>query len=119
MLIRRQRIPTPFPYTTLFRSTIGTPAESLGSPLVCIEEGIEKRPFWAIRLRALAQDARTLLTLSCAQVPGEENEMAVVRRWNLTTRARFGGKPQPRIDASVVIGHCADYTPPYASTTNV
>src|SRR5947209_14300508 len=76
MLIRRQRIPTPFPYTTLFRSTIGTPAESLGSPLVCIEEGIEKRVFWAIRLRALAQDARTLLTLSCAHVPDEENEMA-------------------------------------------
>src|SRR6266581_386006 len=105
--------------TDVVSHTIGTPAESLGSPLVCIEEGIEKRVFWAIRLRALAQDARTLLTLSCAHVPGEENEMAVVRRWDLMARARFSGKPQPRIETALVIGRCADYTPPYASTSDV
>src|SRR5438477_7910243 len=105
--------------TDVVSHTIGAPAESLGSPLVCIEEGIEKRVFWAIRLRALAQDARTLLTLSCAHVPGEANEMAVVRRWDLTARARFGGKPQPRIETALVIGRCADYTPPYTSTSDV
>ena len=105
--------------TDVVSHTIGTPAESLGSPLVCIEEGIEKRVFWAIRLRALAQDARTLLTLSCAHVPGEENEMAVVRRWDLMARARFSGKPQPRIETALVIGRCADYTPPYAFTSDV
>jgi len=105
--------------TDVVSHTVGTPAENLGRPLVCVEEGIEKRRFWAIRLRALAQDARTLLTLSCGHLPGEANEMAVVRRWDLTARARFGGKPQPRIDASVVIGSCGDYTPPYAFTSNI
>src|SRR6266702_2582391 len=102
--------------TDVVSHTIGTPAENLGSPLVCIEEGIEKRVFWAIRLRALAQDARTLLTLSCAHVPGEADEMAVVRRWDLSARTRMGDKPRPQITASVVIGRCAEYAPPYAVT---
>ena len=102
--------------TDVVSHTMGTPAEMLSKPLICVEEAIEKRHFWAIRLRALAQDARTLLTFSCAHVPGEEDEMAVVRRWNLTARARFGGKLQPQIAASVVIGRCADYTPPYEHT---
>src|SRR5207237_8000606 len=96
--------------TDVVTHTIGTPAESLGRPLVCVEEGIEKRRFWAIRLRALSQDARTLLTLSCGHVPGEEYEMAVVRRWELTARARFGGYLQPRIAALAVIGNRGDYT---------
>src|SRR5579859_1027648 len=81
--------------TDVVSHTLGTPPESMSKPLTCVEEAIEKRLFWAIRLRALAQDAHTLLTLSCANVPGEENEAAVVRRWDLTARARFGGKPQP------------------------
>jgi DnaJ domain len=105
--------------TDVVSHTLGTPPGSLSKPLTCVEEAIEKRLFWAIRLRALAEDASTLLTLSCANVPGEENEAAVVRRWDLTARARFGGKPQPHVNASVVIGRCADYTPPYASTPNI
>src|SRR5256714_8338201 len=104
--------------TDVVSHTVGTPAESLGRPLVCVEEGIEKRRFWAIRLRALAQDARTLLTLSCGHVPGEANEMAVVRRWDLTARARISGKARPQITSSVVIGRCIEYTPPYAVTPN-
>ena len=98
--------------------TLATSAEVLSKPLICVEENVEKRQFWAIRLRTLAQDARTLLTLSCAHVPEEENEMAVLRRWDLTARARFGGKSRPQISASVVIGDCADYTPPYGVTPN-
>src|SRR5205823_7970719 len=70
--------------TDVVNHTMGTPAEMLSKPLICVEEAIEKRHFWAIRLRPLAQDARTLLTFSCAHVPDEEDEMAVVRRWNLT-----------------------------------
>ena len=57
--------------TDIVRHSIGAPAESLSKPLICAEEEIEKRQFWAIRLRALAQNARALLTLSCAHVPGE------------------------------------------------
>jgi WD40 repeat protein len=88
----------------------------LSTPLICAEEEVEKRQFWAIRLRVLAQDTRTLLTLSCAHVPGEADEMAVVRRWDLTARTRMGGKLRPQITASVVIGRCVEYTPPYAVT---
>lgn len=104
--------------TDVAKHTLGAPTGSLSTPLICAEEEVEKRQFWAIRLRALAQDTRTLLTLSCARVPGEADEMAVVRRWDLTARTRVGGKPRPQITASVVIGRCAEYTPPYAVTPN-
>jgi hypothetical protein len=104
--------------TDVLKHVIGTPAESLSEPLVCAEDEIEKRQFWAIRLRALAQDARTLLTLSCAHVPAEQNEMVIMRRWDLyaPARKRFGGKTQPQIKVSLVAGLCADCTPPYAVT---
>jgi len=104
--------------TDVLKHVIGTPAESLSEPLVCAEDEIEKRQFWAIRLRALAQDARTLLTLSCAHVPAEQNEMVIMRRWDLyaPARKRFAGKTQPQIKVSLVAGLCADCTPPYAVT---
>ncbi|HKV01105.1 MAG TPA: hypothetical protein VJQ26_03205, partial [Ktedonobacteraceae bacterium] len=104
--------------TDILKHVIGTPAESLSEPLVCAEDEIEKRQFWAIRLRALAQDARTLLTLSCAHVPAEQNEMVIMRRWDLyaPARKRFGGKTQPQIKVSLLAGLCADCTPPYAVT---
>ena len=104
--------------TNVVKHVIGTPVDSLSEPLVCAEEEIEKRQFWAIRLRALAQDARTLLTLSCAHVPGEQNEMVIMRRWDLyaPARKRFGGKTQPQISTSLLAGLCADCAPPYAVT---
>src|SRR5437764_177274 len=49
--------------TDIVRHSIGAPPESLSKPLICAEEEVEKRQFWAIRLRALAQNAHTLLTL--------------------------------------------------------
>src|SRR5271157_5113067 len=69
--------------TDIVKHVIGTPIDALSEPLVCAEDEIEKRQFWAIRLRALAQDAQTLLTLSCAHVPGEQDEMVIMRRWDL------------------------------------
>jgi hypothetical protein len=104
--------------TDVVKHVIGTPADSLSEPLVCAEEEIEKRQFWAIRLRALAQDARTLLTLSCAHAPGEQNEMVIMRRWDLyaPARKRFGGKSQPQINTSLLAGLCAECAPPYAVT---
>lgn len=104
--------------TDIVRHDIGASPETFSKSLVCTEEEAEKRQFWAIRLRALAQDARTLLTLSCAHVPGEADEMAVVRRWDLTARTRMSGKARPQITSSVLIGRCAEYTPPYAVTPN-
>jgi len=105
--------------TDVVSHIMGTAPTSLSKPIRCVEEGLEKRQFWAIRLRALAQDAHTLLTLSCAHVPGEADEMAIVRRWNLTGRSRFGGKNQPQIALSVIIGRCTDYSPPYVATPDV
>jgi len=104
--------------TDVVKHVPGTPVDSLSEPLVCAEEEIEKRQFWAIRLRALAQDARTLLTLSCAHVPGEQNEIVIMRRWDLyaPARKRFGGKTQPQISTSLLAGLCADCAPPYAVT---
>jgi hypothetical protein len=104
--------------TDIVRHVIGTSFDTLSEPLVCAEDEIEKRQFWAIRLRALAQDARTLLTLSCAHVPGEQNEMVIMRRWDLfaPTRKLFGGKTQPQISTSLLAGLCADCAPPYAFT---
>jgi hypothetical protein len=91
----------------------------MGEPLICSEEGSENRRFWAIRLRVLSQDARTLLTLSCAQVPHEQQQMVIIRRWDLTARGRLGGKARPQITAAIEVGHCADCAPPYAATPDV
>jgi hypothetical protein len=102
--------------TDVISHALAAPAEALSAPLVCAEDEIEKRRFWSIRLRALARDAATLLTLSCAHVPGEEGEMAVARLWNLQARARFGKTTRPQIATSLVLGKCADYTAPYAVT---
>ena len=102
--------------TDIVKHTIGASADSLKRAVVCAEDEIEKRQFWAIRLRALAQDARTLLTLSCANVPGEQQQMIVMRRWDLTAQTRFGGKPRPQIATSVLADSCADCAPPYAVT---
>ena len=104
--------------TDIVKHVIGTPIDALSEPIVCAEDEIEKRQFWAIRLRALAQDARTLLTLSCAHVPGEQQEMVIMRRWDLyaPTRKRFGGGTQPQIATSLLAGLCADCAPPYAVT---
>ena len=41
--------------------------------------------------------------------------MAIVRRWDLTARRR-GGKLQPQIAASILVGRCEDCTPPYSVT---
>jgi curved DNA-binding protein CbpA len=104
--------------TDVLKHPIGADALALSEPLVCAEDEIEKRQFWAIRLRALAQDARMLLTLSCAHVPGEQSEMVVIRRWDLQARAktRFSARPQPQITSSLIAGLCADCAPPYAIT---
>lgn len=86
---------------------------------LCREEEIEKRQFWAIRLRALSQDAQALVTLSCASVPHETEQMSVVRRWNLgaSTHTRKN-KPRATIRTSVLVGTCATCTPPYAVTAD-
>lgn len=94
----------------------GTEGGTLSQPLVCAEDDIEKRQFWAIRLRVLTRDARMLVTLSCANVPGETEQMVVLRRWDLAAKTRFGGKVRPQIVSSLTAGLCADCTPPYAVT---
>jgi WD40 repeat protein len=99
--------------------TLGTPVDNLSPPLICAETEVTKREFWAIRLRALARDGRTLLTLSCAHTPGEEHETIIMRRWDLTSQTRFGKKPRPHITTSVLAGYCNDCTPPYAITPGV
>ncbi len=102
--------------TDVVRHEIGTPAAMLSESLLCTEESPEKRHFWAIRMRSLSQDQQALITLSCAQVPQEQQQMAVVRRWNLTTRARLSNKLQPQIAKSILVGRCADCRPPYTIT---
>jgi len=102
--------------TDVVQHILGTPADALSSPLICAEDQIEKRQFWAIRLRKLSQDVRTLLTLSCANVPNEQEQMIVIRRWDLTAKARFGGKIRPQITISLTAELCADCAPPYAVT---
>lgn len=101
--------------TDVVSHLLDMPDTGLSEPIVCAEQGIENRQFWAIRLRTLAQDAQTLLTLSCGNVPNERQEMAVIRRWDLTTRSRTG-RVKPQIAASVLVGSCADCAPPYAVT---
>lgn len=90
----------------------------LGTPLSCVESNVKRREFWAIRLRALSQDLRTLFTLSCANVPDEEEQMIVLRRWDLTSKTRVGNKIRPQISASITAGLCARCTPPYAITAD-
>lgn len=102
--------------TDVVTHTLATSRESLSNPLVCVEEELEKRSFWAIRLRGLASHTRTLLTLSCAHVLGEQHEMVVLRRWDLTAHARFKGPLRPQIISSVLLGRCADCGPPYTVT---
>lgn len=96
---------------------LGTPDAQLVERQRCSEEDVEKRQFWAIRLRALSQDAHTLVTLSCANVPNETEQMSIVRRWNLTNRTRTG-KHRPTIAVSLLADRCADCTPPYAVTAD-
>ena len=94
--------------------TLGEPPNKLSEPLVCVESEVEKRQFWAIRLRALTPDCKTLCTLSCANVPDETEQMVVLRRWDLTGRARFSSRPRPQISTAITAGLCAKCTPPYA-----
>jgi hypothetical protein len=102
--------------TDVVQHSLEAPVDTLSTPIICAEDEIEKRQFWAIRLRKLSSDVRTLLTLSCANVPAEQEQMIVIRRWDLTTKARFGGKIRPQVTISLTAGLCADCTPPYAVT---
>ncbi|GAC1388584.1 MAG: hypothetical protein NVSMB49_01180 [Ktedonobacteraceae bacterium] len=101
--------------TDVLTHIIGTRNANLVDPAICAEENIEKRQFWAIRHRALSRDAQTLVTLSCAHVLDEVQEMAIVRRWDLRSRSRQG-MMRPHIAASVLVGRCSDCTPPYIAT---
>ncbi len=101
--------------TDVVTHVLGTPTASLVDLAICAEESIERRQFWAIRHRALSRDALTLITLSCAHVPDEVQEMAIVRRWNLSSRTRQG-TIRSRLAASVLVGRCADCTSPYVAT---
>jgi len=105
--------------TDIVSHTIGDNPDRLSLPLVCAEDNKAKRQFWAIRLRSLAQDAHTLLTVSCAHTPGEPHEMIIIRCWDLTAQTRFGKKPYARITTSVIAGNCEECAPPYAVTPGV
>jgi WD40 repeat protein len=105
--------------TDILTHDLQAAATQMGEPLICSEEGNENRRFWAIRLRVLSQDMRTLLTLSCAQVPHEQQQMVIVRRWDLTAKSRLGGKARPQIATAIEVGNCADCAPPYATTPDV
>lgn len=104
--------------TDVVAHTPGMPSTELGEPLSCVESEIEKREFWAIRLRALSPDLRSLFTLSCANVPDETEQMIVLRRWDLTSKTRFGNRPRPQISVAITGGLCARCTPPYAITAD-
>jgi curved DNA-binding protein CbpA len=104
--------------TEVVAHTLGTPPGELGAPLNCVESEVGKRAFWAIRLRALSQDLRTLFTLSCANMPDESEQMIVLRRWDLTNRTRFGHKIHPQVSMAITAGLCAKCTPPYAFTAD-
>lgn len=101
--------------TDVVSHVLGTEPHQLNELQLCREEEIEKRQFWAIRLRALSQNAHALVTLSCANVPHEKEQMSVVRRWNLTPHTGKG-KNKASIVSSVLVGRCAHCTPPYAVT---
>ncbi len=102
--------------TDVVSHDLNTPADKLFDLLTCTEQVMENRQFWAIRMRALAQDAKTLVTLSCAQVPQEKQQMALVRRWDLSTKGRTGKKNRPLVAASILVGRCEDCGPPYSVT---
>lgn len=102
--------------TDVLSHEMGSPVNKFNNLRVCQDEAVEKRNFWAIRMRALAQDANTLVTLSCAQIPGETQQMAVVRRWNLTNKGFLGGFKGPQIATTILMGRCEDCLPPYAIT---
>lgn len=102
--------------TDVVEHKLGGDPGTLSSPIVCQEDMMEKRQFWAIRQRGLAEDGQSLLSLSCAHIPEEQGELAVARTWDLTSRGRFGSKPRPQISISVLAGLCADCTPPYVTT---
>lgn len=104
--------------TDVVAHTLGTPPEELGVPLSCAESDVKRREFWAIRLRALSQDLQTLFTLSCANVPDEEEQMIVLRRWDLTSKTRVGNRARPQISTAITAGLCARCTPPYAITAD-
>lgn len=101
--------------TDIVTHAMDAPSQNLSDPVVCSEVDVDNRNFWAIRLRALSRDAQSLVTLSCAHVADEEQEMAILRRWNLVARSR-PGKIRTQITSSVLVGRCADSTPPYAIT---
>jgi WD40 repeat protein len=94
---------------------MGTADNVLADTSICPEEGNDKRSFWAIRMRALSQDARRLVTLSCAQIPDEQQQMVIIRRWNVAARGRPGHKAA-QIEASILMGRCEDCAPPYVAT---
>ncbi len=102
--------------TDVVAHTLGTPAGELGSALSCVEDDVEKRRFWAVRLRALSPDLRSLFTLSCANVPDAPEQLIVLRRWDLTTRPRFSQKVRPQISIAITAGLCGECSPPYALT---
>ena len=107
--------------TDVIRHMLGDEPGALSAPLVCAEDAVEKRRFWAIRLRALGQEGRMLLTLSCAHVPHEEDEVVVIRRWDTQARGktRFREVIQPQITSSLIAGACANCAPPYAITPDM
>lgn len=98
--------------------TLGRSPRELDEPLTCLESEVEKRPFWAIRLRALTPDRHILCTLSCASVQDEVEQMIVLRRWDLTSKARFSSRPRPQISTTITAGLCARCMPPYALTAD-
>lgn len=104
--------------TDVVSHILGTPAAELEAPLSCVEDEVETRRFWAIRLRALARDANTLFTLSCANIPAEREQMIVLRRWDLTGRPRFSNKVRPQISLAITAGLCSECMPPYAITAD-
>ncbi len=107
--------------TDVVSHTFGTSPTQLTDLQLCMEEAIEKRQFWAIRLRSLSHDAHRLITLSCANVPNETQQMIIARRWNLQGQQihkRARAKFQPQIATSILLGACADCTPPYALTAD-
>lgn len=101
--------------TDVVTHEMDAPPQHLSEPVVCSEVDVDNRNFWAIRLRALSRDAQSLVTLSCAHVSNEKQEMAILRRWNLAARSRLG-KIRTQITSSVLVGRCSDCTPPYAVT---
>lgn len=105
--------------TDIVTHSLQAPAEALEHVFTCTEENFENRRFWAIRTRSLAENGQSLVTLSCAQIPHEEHQMVIARRWDLTAKAKLGGKPRPQITTSLVLGLCADSTPPYAVTPDI